>query len=452
MFHKNGNGNGNGNQENGGETLVVSTHPRKFLFISWEGLGGDLAWHIKKEGNEVKIYIKEQYGNDVYDGFLEKIDDWKQYIDWADIIVFDDTGFGYQADSLRKAGKLVIGGSSYTDRIEEDREFGQLEITKVGMLTIPHWEFGNFDAAIEFIKTNPGRYVWKSSGGATPYALEDMVFLGREEDGRDIIEVLEHNKTAWAKKIKKFQLQKFVAGVEVAVGVYFNGEDFMYPINVNFEHKKLFPGNLGPYTGEMGSLTYWCAPNRIFTLTLAKMKDKLKEAGYAGFFYINCIANSRGVYPLEFTSRFVYPNISIQIEGALIDWGGFLYSLAQKQPFDLRVKRGFQVGAVIAVPPFPYIEKTEFEIYRDLSLIFKKQNLDGFHIGDLKFVDGDWRLAGESGYVMVVTGSGTTAEEARRQMYNRIQNVMLQNMFYRTDIGSRWSVESDKLQTWGYLS
>src|SRR3989344_1690007 len=155
--------NKNGNGETNEEELIVSTHPRKFLFVSWEGLGGDLAWHIKKEGNEAKIYIKEQYGNDVYDGFLEKVDDWKQHVDWADVIVFDDTGFGSHADTLRKAGKLVIGGSGYTDKIEEDREFGQSEMTEVGMLTIPHWEFNNFDAAIEFIKVNPGRYVWKSS-------------------------------------------------------------------------------------------------------------------------------------------------------------------------------------------------------------------------------------------------------------------------------------------------
>jgi len=60
-------------------------------------------------------------------------------------------------------------------------------------------------------------------------------------------------------------------------------------------------------------------------------------------------------------------------------------------------------------------------------------------------------VAGESGYVLVVTGSGTTVTEARVQMYNRIGNIMLQNMFYRTDIGAKWTEDSDRLQTWGYL-
>ena len=46
---------------------------KKFLFVSWESLSGDLALQIKKEGHEVKAYIKAETDKDVYDGFLEKI-------------------------------------------------------------------------------------------------------------------------------------------------------------------------------------------------------------------------------------------------------------------------------------------------------------------------------------------------------------------------------------------
>lgn len=422
----------------------------KFLFVGWESLSGDLAWHIQKEGHEVKVYFKSPNDHDVYDGFLEKVEDWKQYLNWADVVVFDDIGFGSTADSLRKSGKLVVGGSAYTDKLEEDREFGQAEMKRVGMLTLPHWDFDNFEPALEFLKSHPGRYVWKPSGN-TPSGLKGLLFLGTEEDGKDIFEILEHNQKTWAKKIKHFQLQKFASGVEVAVGAFFNGEDFVGPINVNFEHKKLFPGDIGPYTGEMGTLMYWSPPNTIFNLTLLKMRADLKKAGYVGYVDVNCIANARGVYPLEFTCRFGYPTISVQIEGVQSSWGEFLVALASRQPFDLKVKKGFQIGAVAAVPPFPYDDKGCFEIYRDLSILFKRPAMDGLHLGDVKLVEGDWRLAGESGYALVVTGSGITVQEARQQMNNRIGNIMLQNMFYRTDIGERWNQDSDKLQMWGYL-
>ncbi len=203
--------------------------PKKFLFVSFESLSGDLAWKIKNEGHDVKIYIKAETEQDVYDGFLDKVDDWQKYKDWADIIVFDDVGFGNIADSLRAEGKLIIGGSKYTDKLEEDREFGQNEMERVGMSALPHRDFSDFDAAIEFIKGNHDRYVFKPSGN-TPSDQKGILFLGQEEDGKDLIEILEQNKKIWAKKIKKFQLQKMAVGVEVAVGAFFNGQDLFFPL------------------------------------------------------------------------------------------------------------------------------------------------------------------------------------------------------------------------------
>lgn len=433
-------------KNNGGEVFK-----KKFLFVSWESLSGDLAWQVQKEGNEVKCYIDKQDDRDVYDGFFEKVDDWKAHKDWADVIVFDDVGFGKAADALRKEGKFVVGGSAYTDQLEEDREFGQNEMKSVGMNVLPHWDFTEFDPAIQHIKDNPGRYVFKPSGNVSS-DQKGILFIGHEEDGKDIVEVLERNKNTWGKKFKRFQLQKVADGVEIAVGAFFNGTDFIYPVNVNFEHKKLFPGDIGPYTGEMGTLMFWSNPNNAFHATIERMGEKLKESGYRGYFDINCIANARGIYPLEFTCRFGYPTISIQMEGITSPMGELLWALAAGEPYEMRTKKGFQVGIIIAVPPFPYDDKREATIYKDLTILFKKPNsMEGIHLGDVKLADGDWHLAGDSGYALVVTGSNGTVEEARHQAYKRIKNIMLQNMFYRTDIGVKWYSESDKLQTWGIL-
>lgn len=422
----------------------------KFLFVSLESLSGDLAWQLKKEGHEVKAFIENIDDREVYDGFVEKVQDWKEYVQWADVVVFDDVGFGKQADELRRNGKWVVGGSIYTDRLEEDREFGQSEMKRVGMLTLPHWDFDDYDAALKFIIDNPGRYIYKPSGNISS-DHKGLLFLGREEDGKDLYEIISHNQKTLKKKIPQFQLQKFASGVEIAVSAFFNGQEFILPININFEHKKLFPGDIGPFTGEMGTLMYWCGPNTIFRATLERIRDDIREAGYVGYIDINCIANSRGIYPLEFTCRFGYPTISVQIEGVLSDWGEFLQAIANHQAYELKTKRGFQIGVVCAVPPFPYDDPSEMDIYRDSSILFKKENTDGIHLGDVKLTENDWRITGNSGYALVCTGHGVTVEDARKQAYSRIDNIMLQNMFYRTDIGLGWCENSDKLQTWGYL-
>ncbi len=441
----------NGKNNLSEQSSIAQKEAKKFLFISWESLGGNLAWKIKQEGHEVKFWHRDREDIEIYDGFIDKVERWEDFKDWADVIIFDDSGFGKIADSLRREGKLVIGPSEYSDKLEEDREFGQIEMSRVRMNTLPHWNFFDYEQAIAFLKENPGRYVFKPSGSVLT-EQKGILFVGNEDSGSDLIEVLTQNKNTWAKKYKKFQLQKFVQGVEVAVGAFFNGKNFIYPININFEHKKLFPGDIGPHTSEMGTLMYWCNPNPIFRATLGKIKEPLAESGYVGYIDINCIANNFAIYPLEFTARFGYPTTSIQLDGILSPASEWLLRLARGEQFELRTKKGFQVGVVVAVPPFPYNDKKAAEIYRDLSIIFKKPNLDGIHLGDVKIINGAWHLAGDSGYALIVTGSGTTVTEARKMAYNRVENIILQNKFYRTDIGLRWNSDSDRLQSWGYLT
>ncbi len=423
----------------------------KFLFVSPEALSVDLAYVVTQEGNEVRFFIHSPTEKDVGDGFVEKVNSWEDQIDWADVIVFDDIGFGRTADKLRSEGKKVVGGSAYTDRLENEREFGQQELAKAGVSVLPNWNFSDFEEAIKFVQSNPGRYVIKPSGKAQNE--KELLFVGQEEDGNDVINVLAHYKKYWSNKIKIFQIQQYSSGVEVAAGAFFNGKNFVRPVNINFEHKRLFPSNIGPSTGEMGTLMLWLQNSRIFELTLEKMKPMLAASGYVGYIDVNCIANGTGIYPLEFTSRFGYPTISIQMEGITSKWGEFLYSLANGDDnIELNTKRGFQVGVVIAVPPFPFNDDKTFRKFsEDATILFKTQNLEGIHLGEVKREGSDWRIAGRSGYSLVVTGSGNTTEEARQQVYRRVSNIMIPNMFYRTDIGSGWVRDSDLLLSYGYM-
>src|SRR5262249_60773968 len=101
---------------------------------------------------------------------------------------------------------------------------------------MPYRDLDNCHDAIAYVQEHPPRHVIKPSGGAGN--VKRRLFVGDEEDGRDVVRMLEAYKKAFSDEIKVFQLQKRVVGVEVAVGGFFNGKNFIVPVNTNFEHKK----------------------------------------------------------------------------------------------------------------------------------------------------------------------------------------------------------------------
>ncbi|WP_445732288.1 phosphoribosylamine--glycine ligase [Mariniflexile sp.] len=423
---------------------------KNFLFVSRWGESLDIINTIKLEGHHVKMFIEDKGSKEIGYGFVNKVAHWETHIDWADIIVFDYTGYGKIANELRSKGKLVIGGTEYTDKLELDRNFGQSELQKHKIKVIPSKEFNSFNDAIQYIQANPNTYVIKPCGETQE--LKQLLFVGSDDEGLDVIRILKAYEKSWGNDFGNFQLQRKVKGVEVSIAAFFNGNEFIYPINITFEHKKLFPKELGVSTGEMGTSMFWTKDSPIFEATLLKFQSTLAKHNFTGHIDINCIVNGNGIYPLEFTSRFGYPQIFIQRAGINEPMGELFLKLASKTPFKIHVKKGFQVGAFIVVPPFPYDDKKTFNLFsKDAVVVFKKNGKEGVHPMHLKQVNDEWLITGNTGIAVLVTGIGNTMKDAQKMMYNRINNVIINNAYYRTDIGDRWTEDSDKLWSWGLL-
>ena len=434
---------------------------QRFLFCSLDAaLIADLAWQVAREGHEVRYYVEAESDREIGEGFVERSEDWRADVDWADTVVFDDiwvgdeVGTGALAEQLRAEGHAVIGGSPATDRLEDDRGYAMDVLEAHGVEVLPHWVFRDFGAGIEHVRDNPAPYVIKPLGEVQN--VKRLLYVGREADGSDVVEVLRAYEKAWGHRMKGFQLQRRVEGVEIAVCGFFDGERFVEPVNINFEHKKLFPGNLGPSTGEMGTSMFWTDRNRVFDATLGRLEGWLADAGYVGSIDVNSIVNAEGIYPLEFTPRFGYPTVTLQQEGFETPTGAFLQGLARGEPPELRVHRGYQVAVRVVLPPFPFDDDATFqENSRNAAIVFDTPDggpPEGVHIEDAKRVDGQWRVAGESGMPLVVTGKGETMGAARVAAYDRLDRVIVPNLYYRDDIGERWiDGDGDRLQAWGYL-
>ena len=269
------------------------------LFISKNLIAGNLAYLLKNEGHTVKLFIDDKNNRENFDNMVSKSLNWKADIDWVGkdgLIVFDDVGYGRAQDKLRKEGYTVFGGSELGDKLEIDREFGQEIFAKYGMKTAPLKDFDNIQDAVRYAEKHKKAWVIKQND----HGSKILNYVGNFDDGRDVISVLKNYTQNESVNKEHISLHQKIKGVEIGVGRYFNGTDWVGPIEFNIEHTKFFPGNLGPTTSEMGTLAWYDTDetNLLYSETLALLKPYLQEINFRGDMEINCIVNEEGAFPL----------------------------------------------------------------------------------------------------------------------------------------------------------
>lgn len=430
----------------------------KILFISSELIAGNLAYKMKQEGNEVKLFIEDKGRGDCFENMVEKIDDWRKELEWVGrdgLIVFDDVGYGKIQDELRAEGYNVFGGSEEGDKLERDREYAQNLFASHGMTIAESKDFTDYDEAIKFVKERNCAWVLKQNTHES-----NLAYVGQIDDGRDIISIINNYKENDSEAIKKITLQKKVTGVEVAVARFFNGKDWTSPAFISFEHKPFFNEDIGPLTAEMGTLG-WYDPNennKLFTESLLKIKPYLQKIDYRGYVDINSMVYEDDLIPIEATMRFGSPTNHLQNGVHISPWGEFLATTARGEEYDLKYEDGYYIVVSLAIPPFPY-KKVSIDSYqKGVEILFKKELTDEekrmIHFEEVsRFPDKDsYYIAGHEGYTLFITGIGKTVEAARDKAYKLIDKIVIPKMMYRTDIGVKFmNRDKELLEKWGWL-
>jgi len=440
------------------------------------GIGdtNDLAamYHgLARRGHDVRVFVRDPAHSDVFAGMLDFTADWQKELGWLreagddGIALFESASDGATQDALRRDGFHVVGGSAFGDRLEADREFGQSALRAIGLRTAASHPFADYEAAIDFVKNHPARYVLKLNGAD---ALRTRNFVGSAPDGLDVIALLAHYGRSQTPASAQrpggsaeggdgFVLMDYLQGVEVGVGAYFNGENFLSPACIDFEHKRFFPGDLGELTGEMGTIVSYRLSQRLFDTVLAPVTAMLRDGGYCGYINVNLIANEDGLWPLEFTSRFGYPGFAI-CEALHVDpWETLFSTMVHKNSRHFRTQSGFASGVVLTVPPFPY-RYGYAELSKGLPIHLRDSlspaDRSALHFAEVALQGGQLVTSGVTGYLGVATGVGPTPGIANAQALDVAQGVVVPNLRYRRDIGNRLEGggEWDFLQRLGWLA
>jgi phosphoribosylamine--glycine ligase len=407
---------------------------------------GSLYMALLREGHEVRVAVSEPLAQGTMAGLVPRSEDWRADLAWLrdggepGIVLFESVseGFGALQDELRREGHVVIGGSAFGDRLENDRAFAQRLLGELGLPPAPVAEFEDPSAAAAHIAARPRPYALKFSG--PDYASSDN-YVGVAPNGSDVAAVLAAKVAARGKAATRFILQDRIEGVEMGVGAYFDGERFLRPACLDWEHKRFFAGDLGELTGEMGTVATYDCTDRFFERTLALVEPALRAAGHVGYVNLNTIVNEAGIWPLEFTCRFGYPGYAILESLQMTPWGELFRCMATRQGGRFEAVPGFSVCVVLTTPPFPYSRE---EVVEAVGLPVFVDGLEApgerehFHFGEMgRAPDGGLVTSGLYGWTMVVTGTGATIAAAKAAAYARAARVRTPNLRYRLDIGDK---------------
>lgn len=412
---------------------------------------------LQQRGHDVRVYVADAAAHDIFAGMLTFTRDWERELEWVGddgIIIFEGIGWGETQDALRKRGFNVIGGSALGDRLETDRAFGQSVLRDAGLLTAASHEFDDFDRAIAFVNANRARYVVKFSGEGFASTRN---YVGAMDSGDDILAVLRLQRDRWTYDERPhFILMEHLAGVEAGVGAFFNGRTFLQPANLDWEHKRFFPGNLGELTGEMGTLATYRGAEIMFDRTLRRIEPLLAQSGYVGYINLNTIVTERGIFPLELTCRFGYPGFVILDALHASRWDEIFVQLIEGRNTTLKTHDGYAVCVVLTVPTFPYHHGYE-QTSKGAPIIFRDtmtaDDRDQLHFAEVAVEGGQLVTAGSVGYIMVVTGRGANVEAARADAYARCEKVVIPNCRYRFDIGEQFlATDRVTMQRLGLMS
>jgi phosphoribosylamine---glycine ligase len=372
------------------------------------------------------------------------IDDYKSSIAWSKqglIFVTGNTKWIPEMDRLRDFGFPVFAPSVRSSELEIKRSLGMEALEKLG-IEVPHYEtFNSLQDAEKFARKADQGYVFKCLG-----SCEDKAMTFAAADPADLVAWLQLKIKAGVKLNGPCMLQEKVDLVaDFGVSGWFGPEGFLREKwNIAFEFKKLMDGEIGPNTGEQGTLTQYVEKEKLADEMLVPLEPMLKQLGHRGDFAVGVGIDSKGrAWPFEFTARIGVPCIYNQIASTLGDPAKWMKDLLLGKD-SLKVSYDPCVSVVMAIPQYPYDDEPS-----DLNMGLAISGIDNVHehmhlvsvmrekgpvFKDGKVVDEEiYKTTGA--YVLVATGLGKTVEAARKSVYGAVDKIKVANAMYRTDIG-----------------
>src|ERR1700677_707285 len=226
--------------------MRIAYHSLEMLSLCWQR-------RLLDEGVDIMVYAKEGYARRVGKGIVPICSSFDQWMKWGledpnTLFFFDFTEGGEIADRLRRAGKLVLCGGTFLDKLEKKREWGQAIAEQAGILCPPTIQFASASESIAFLSSNPeqesgdGGWAWKPSKDLS----KDCTLV--TSNSEDMIREVQNIQRRFGDSIPCI-VQERIPGIAVSTSRWFNGLSWVGPYTGTIEEKKFMNDDIGPATG-----------------------------------------------------------------------------------------------------------------------------------------------------------------------------------------------------------
>lgn len=422
----------------------------KYAFLSADGVGLALAYHLEQEGAEVyvgqvrdfaQLKVKRKEKPDerdarlhLYDGMFRNKWDAERVTSYLltqtsksdEWFVWCDFNFLWPyADRLRKAGFRGLLPHQQDWELEKDREKAKQFVTKnyPNLEVAEYHDFLKVGDAIRFLAGEKKKlWVLKSHGqeGDTIVPTGEDV----EKNHAMIVDTLERHA-------KEYQADGFILEEKIPDLVEFTPEAIAIDGQVRFVNLNLESKILGARTGELVgcnlSLVYWQElDGPLYNEFLRPMEDFMLRDGEVTIWdaAVAYSPSRKNYFFLEYCAN--RPGYD-SIYGEVATYGGFVEEYLEG--IQHGIEPGYEFGASVRM--FNLGRKVTGEKYRELLLGDPAE--EGIWMYDILKESDEFYLSGYGKDVCCVTGAGSTPEEAIKAVYENVEGIDFLSAYYLTE-------------------
>ena len=321
---------------------VILNKAKKTIVIWDLSWGSEHARALGLAGNKVYYYTEwvaaePQFHKEYTVGIgiegIEKVTDFYEYIDQADLLMFIALGHAGEVKWLRKKGYTVYGAGA-GERLEMDRFWALKQHEKLGLPVSPYKEVKGVTNVIKYLESlpQPSDRIVKVNvfrGDITSFDASDLA-TAKISLGNMVPKLGPFSEDF------EFLVQNKVHGIESGWDLWFNGHDFLKPYLWGYAGIEKY--YVGKWVDEMPP---------VLEMVKNKIRPLLQELDYRGCISVEIIVDkNKDPYVIDWTCRFAYP-LSYIFTYAIKNYTELVFACAQGK--DIRIQ-----------PLFPFVCAKEF--------------------------------------------------------------------------------------------